>query len=194
MWLPIKTVCSAFPSVLPYKVLLSHPLELLAFNFAVPIVQEYCDPSHYFLLGVEAWVRAIGGVLGITAYLLPAPTDPVPAEPTDPATLRPHGFPLRITMFFALGWLTCHVLVTGLMTVPVTLGRAIFASVPLDVHDMYAFGLGVGLLLLGLAVPMYLSLSNMVGSPFSCSLQPWFLGTITPGCVRLRLQALPALS
>eukprot|EP00040_Diaphanoeca_grandis_P023286 m.126424 g.126424 ORF g.126424 m.126424 type:complete len:884 (-) comp29200_c0_seq7:99-2750(-) len=161
VWLPVKTVCSTFPSVLPFQVMLSHPLEVLAFNFAIPLIQDYCNPSDSFENAVKMWLKLSSYVLGITKYMFPHNETDGETAPT-PAEMFPKFFSLRILGLLGLGWLTSHVLVTALLTIPVTVGRYTTNAAFLEVHDLYTFVVGVFVCWVLVQIPRKLSKANVL--------------------------------
>eukprot|EP00041_Stephanoeca_diplocostata_P030659 m.934637 g.934637 ORF g.934637 m.934637 type:complete len:1082 (-) comp23799_c0_seq11:168-3413(-) len=73
VWLPARTLCHLAPSVLPYRVLVSHPLEMIVFNFGLPVLQNRLNPQRGFREAIRVWCTAATTVLGIQTYMLPAP-------------------------------------------------------------------------------------------------------------------------
>lgn len=94
LWLPIQTVIRALPGIIPYRVALRHPIELMLLNLAIPFfsvgpglglslivlhpnsiegshaTQERWNPAGPLKKIIRAWFGAVGTALGMRNYFL----------------------------------------------------------------------------------------------------------------------------
>lgn len=172
VWLPAKTICSYFPTVLPFKITFSHPFEMMMYHLAILILQDYCNVTKTCKVFLQSWIETVGRLTGLDEYLLP------PSEQNnnvnnnndanDEDIDKPKLFPLRLTTFMLIAWATLHVTIVVLLTLPVTIGRSmvsvglaqIFDIIPSShLHDLYAFALGCIALFALARLPMYASMN-----------------------------------
>jgi hypothetical protein len=71
VWLPVKTLGRLWPGFMPYRFLVSHPLEMLVFTFGLPLVQSYGELGDAFHVVMYEWIVFVSHWLGVTEYMLP---------------------------------------------------------------------------------------------------------------------------
>eukprot|EP00051_Salpingoeca_urceolata_P014564 m.185702 g.185702 ORF g.185702 m.185702 type:complete len:1003 (+) comp18122_c2_seq11:419-3427(+) len=172
IWLPVKTCIAAAPSLLPFNIILAHPVELLSFNLVIPLIQENMDPAQQIKDSVSWWITMASSRLGLAGYML---TDPAADEVNGPAAggddvdragpaedngnadgaagAAPRAFTpaseipwfaARLAVFIAVGWLSMYVIITGLLAAPVLIGRWLISLMTnVVVHELYTFLMGL---------------------------------------------------
>eukprot|EP00039_Didymoeca_costata_P027205 m.17760 g.17760 ORF g.17760 m.17760 type:complete len:916 (+) comp6103_c0_seq1:166-2913(+) len=153
VWLPVNSVLFMAPSLLPYNLHLTHPVEFLGLNLGLPLLQTHQD----VVLSAKSILTHVitkgASVVGLSAYLLPHP----PTEAPNEAQLKPRFFVLRIVAFLCINWAIVHVLVTLLLSVPILCGRYLASFlVSSKVNELYTFSIGVTIFLLLIQVTLFL--------------------------------------
>ena len=71
VWLPAKSIFVLLPGLLPYKMLLSHPIEFLALNLGLPLLQNEINLSAQATHMSRAWMAGASWIFGVTEYMMP---------------------------------------------------------------------------------------------------------------------------
>lgn len=79
-WVPIHFALLLIPSLLPFNLTLTHPVEFLCLSFAIPVLPDLIGNVSASKDLVKAWLGAGGKATGISAYLLPPPDSTWPRD------------------------------------------------------------------------------------------------------------------
>ena len=162
VWLPVALCAAASPAgTLPLRFMLLDDSAMAVVELGllrlVPTLLDELNPQARARVGVRAWFRVVGRLLGMTAYLLPGDNEHLPqagghdmhaAAAVAAAHARSFAprtyFVPRVLAVLAAAWLTCvaFTLVAGFG--PLVVGRALFvaAGVTPD-HDLGSYCLGL---------------------------------------------------
>ena len=77
-WLPVKNAIAFSPGLLPFKFVLTHPMEFLLLNLGLPLVHDQLQLTATATRAVTKWIEVASYILGTP----PSSGDIPPFEPT----------------------------------------------------------------------------------------------------------------
>jgi len=149
VWTPIAAAAAAAPGRLPLAPPPPPPagaepaalttallVDAMALQLALPFAAEQLQPRAAARAALRAWVRCVGGALGMAAYLLPGPPEAPP--PATPALFAP-----RVVLLLTAAWASLVAASAAALLAPLELGRRLVAAAaargrPVQGGDLHA--------------------------------------------------------
>ena len=162
VWIPVALCAAASPAgTLPLRFMLLDDSAMAVVELGllrvVPPLVEQLNPAAQARVGLRAWFRVVGHLVGMTAYLLPGDNEHPPqpgghdmhaaaaVAAAHARTFAPRTwFVPRVLAVLIAAWLTCVALTLAAGFGPLAVGRSLFvaAGVTPD-HDLGSYCLGL---------------------------------------------------